>query len=324
LSKYSQLPPDFPKPLESLLKFSEYSRGDSRFSVTDLLKPVQIVQLTRRHSDEIVTDPRENIYRVLGSAVHGVLEKTGLENPESWQLIEKRLHATINDVPISGQIDLHSTYENGILTDWKHCKTSVLKFGAKKEWAEQLNGYAHLLRKHGYEVKSARVCAIFRDWAQSGINGLWKATTTDGVKITCKKTPDYPEWGCELIPIELWPDEEVERFLEQQVLEHTMAESFSDEWLPECTPEERWRRDVWRVRKRGAVKARGNKSNFKTEQEAREYQTTMGEEFEVSYRAGVPIRCIFYCPCLPFCKQVQREGLEVEWVQEDAEEEPAE
>lgn len=318
---YSPLPDDFPRPLASLLKFSDYTRGESEYSVTDLLKPVQAVQLLRRHQGEIVRDPRENIYQVLGSAVHDLLEKIGVSNPDEFELIEERLFTTIDDVTISGQIDLHTTYEDGMLTDWKHTKTSVLVYETKEDWIIQLNCYAHLLRKRGLSVSRARICAIFRDWSQSGINGMWKVSTTDGNKITCKRTKKYPEWGCEIIEIPLWEDSKVEEYLIERTRSNKAAESLPDDKLPECTPDERWRRDSWRVRKIGAIKAKGNKV-LKTEAEAIAHQEKMGPEFEVSVRAGIPYRCLFYCDAgrNGFCHQLKREGFEVEWI-EDAEDE---
>lgn len=311
---------DLPLPLYQMLCHDSYTRGDSIFSVTDLIKPVQITQLTRRHEAEMPPqDPRANIYRVLGSAVHDLLERVGLQNPDDSQLIEERLYATVGDVPISGQIDLHSTYEHGVLTDWKQVRVSAMKF-EKTEWHQQLNCYAHLMRQHGYEVTSARICAIFRDWSQSGM-GLWRASTVDGRKIVCKKQRDYPEWGCQILEIPLWSDDEVARYLEERVALHKQAAELPDDQLPECTPTERWRRDVWRVRKIGAVKSRGNKSSFKTEAEAREYLAEMGPEFELSARPGVATRCVFYCTAAPFCQQIAQEGLEIEWLEADEEEE---
>jgi len=309
---YTELPSEFPRPLAKILKFSAYSRGESAFSITDLIKPVQVTQLTRRHDSEITKDPRENIYSVLGSAVHDLLERVGNLNPDESEMIEERLFTTIEGVKISGQIDLHTTYDskNHILTDWKHTKTSAIKF-EKLEWHQQLNCYAHLLRQHGYEVSSARICAIFRDWSFAGINGKYKVSTEDGTKIVCKRTKDYPDWGCAIIEIPLWPDEEVEKYLKERVALHKAAENLSDEELFECTPEERWRRDTWRVRKTGAVRAKGNRSNFKTEAEARAYLEEMGPEFELSSRPGVAYRCLAYCAARPFCFQLKREGFEV-------------
>lgn len=315
--RYKENVDNLPAPLWNLLKFDEYTRGESKFSVTDLIKPPQIVQLTRRYDDQMEVDPRDNIYRVLGSSVHATLEQVGLQNPEDSQMIEERLHATIEGVSISGQIDLHTTFEDGILTDWKHTKVSVVKFDTKDEWVKQLNCYAHLMRKHGYVVTSARVCSIFRDWSQSGMGGLWKVSTNDGVHITCRKTPDYPDWGVAIIPIPLWPDQEVEEYLTERIRVQEEAAQLSDEELPECTPDDRWRRDNFRVRKTGFVKAKGNKARIKTEAEAKEYLVKMGSEYEMSLQPGIPYRCVFYCFAAPFCQQLKREGFQVQWVVED-------
>ncbi|MDY0388504.1 MAG: hypothetical protein RBT65_15545, partial [Methanolobus sp.] len=45
--------------------------GEERFaSVTELLNPVKIILLTKRHRDDISVDVTESLYMLLGSAVH--------------------------------------------------------------------------------------------------------------------------------------------------------------------------------------------------------------------------------------------------------------
>lgn len=310
--KYLDLPIDFPAPLAHLLRYKDYHAGNCKYSVTELLKPPQIVQLSKRHEPPPI-DPRENIYSVLGSAVHARLEQLGLENPDDFQLIEKRLFMDVGDVTISGQIDLHTSLDNGILTDWKHCKTSVLKYGGKEEWRAQLNTYVLLLRQHGYEVNSARVMAIFRDWSQSGYGGKYKVSI-NGNKITCTKNKDYPEWGCEVIPIELWPDEKIAQFILQRVELHEAAEKLADEELPECAPNERWEHPKYGVRKKGNVRAT---KSFEDKKEAIEYLNKLtsekNEEYILTETPGVAYRCLFYCPYRDNCKQWERRGLTVEF-----------
>lgn len=301
--------PGLPDPLYRLLTHSDYTRGESKYSATDLLRSPQQLQLAKRYNDQIIKDPRENIYSVLGSAVHATLESIGAKNPLDGQTIERRLYTTVEDIDISGQIDLHCTLDDGgILTDYKNCKVDILKYDTKIEWEQQLNIYAHLLRQHGIEVSEARVIAIFRNWSLSGFNGLYKVVmSSDAKTITAKKNKNYPEWGCEAIPITLWPDKRVAQFISDRVAIHEAAEEMADDELPPCTNDERWSRTKWLVRERGVVK---HQSSHDTKEEAEEKLRELAGDYVITPKLGIPYRCSFYCESRPWCQQIVREGLE--------------
>ena len=44
-----------------------YSRGDSEISVTEILSPPQLVQLRRRHAEEIEVDAADQVWSLFGS-----------------------------------------------------------------------------------------------------------------------------------------------------------------------------------------------------------------------------------------------------------------
>ena len=85
------------------VKADNYSRGDSKYSITDLLKPPRILQLERRHDDDITVDVKDLHFIASGKGFHAVMESAGQDNA----LVEERLFETLDGVKISGQIDLY-------------------------------------------------------------------------------------------------------------------------------------------------------------------------------------------------------------------------
>lgn len=299
--------PNLPAPLYQLLTTSSYSRGESRYSITDLLRTPQQLQLSRRYPPPD-KDCRENIYSVLGSAVHAMLESIGAKNPIEGQTVERRLFSTIQDVEISGQIDLHCTIDGGILTDYKNTKIEILKYDTKLEWEQQLNCYVYLLRLHGVEVSQARVVVIFRNWSITGFGGLYKTTmSSDGKSVIGKKNKDYPEWGCEEISIPLWSEEQTKAFIEERVRIHDLAEEMADDELPPCTDDERWRHNKYIIRQRGLIKPH---STHKTQEEAQHEIQNLHGDYVIASVQGVPYKCTFFCDGKNQCSQINREGLQ--------------
>ena len=88
-----------------------YSRGDSKYSVSDLVTPPRIVHLTRRHDDEISVDVVDRFWALFGQVAHGILERAG-----GGGEVEKRYFADIDGVTVSGQVDL---IKDGIIYDYK-------------------------------------------------------------------------------------------------------------------------------------------------------------------------------------------------------------
>ena len=90
-------------------------------SVTTLIKPPRIRQLTLRHWDEIEEDVSSNVWRLLGSAIHTVLERVD----DKGRVIEKRLREEIGGKVVTGRPDLYGEKEK-VITDYKI--TSCWKF----------------------------------------------------------------------------------------------------------------------------------------------------------------------------------------------------
>ena len=189
-----------------------YDKGEADFSVTGLLQPPQITRLWEEHEDKLTSDVRDEVWKLLGSGVHAVLEGHGDGT------VEQRLFSECEGVKISGAVDL---VKDGHVTDYKVTSVYTTTRSLKPDWESQLNLYAWLLEKNGTEVSRLTIVAVCRDWTKSraGKN-------------------NYPNSPIVSIPVPLWSPERRERFVSQRVAIHTKEETTP------CTDEERWMNDA--------------------------------------------------------------------------------
>ena len=184
--------------------------------------------LSEKHDADITVDYRDEVFKLLGKAVHLALENA---NANDENLIpERRLYAEIDGWRISGQTDTMSLKEK-MLTDYK-CTSVYAVTSDKPEWEQQLNLYTWLWRKHGYEVERLRIMAILRDWRRSEAD----------------KKFDYPQSPVVCLEIPLWGFIKQTDFVQQRVAMHQAAMKGE---LPECTDEDRWLRKGKNIRCEG-------------------------------------------------------------------------
>lgn len=191
-------------------------KGDS-FSATELLNPIQMVVLKRRHWDEIEVDAIDKVWSVFGDGVHGRLEKEpGIEKIE-------RLKVTVEGREVSGKWD--RIFENEI-TDYKVTSVFTYMYGSRnKEFMLQLSIYRWLY----FKVKGVllnevgKIVEIFRDWAERD-----------------KKKKNYPQRAAEEVKFNLLSPEQTEQFVTNKVRAIIEAEKLSDDKLPRCSDEDRW------------------------------------------------------------------------------------
>lgn len=267
-----------PVPIVRAVEHDIYRRvGD--ISVTELVKPPQILELERQHDHEITEDAADRIWALYGQAMHYVLQAVATENA----LQEERLIMQVDGWAVSGKPDLFEA--DGTLSDFKTTSAWSFVFGEKAEWVAQLNLYALLLRHHGFDVKRLQVVAILRDWQKSRAGD-----------------DDYPGAQAIAREVRLWPAEEATRYLERRVSLHQEARQHH-RWPP-CSPEERWARpEKWAVMKRGKKRA---VKLFDSEDEAVGLLGKLeGDSHRIEHRPGVSARCADYCSVLPWCAQGQ-------------------
>jgi hypothetical protein len=265
---------NLPEPLVKAITWDINPR--SGFSVTDLIQPPRITQLTRRHWDELEMDASERIWLLLGSAVHYVLEKG--EIPEAQK--EQYIKVEADGVEVVGRPDLT---QHKITDDYKVTSVWSMVFEpeGRKDWHAQLNIYRWMRLKNNLPTDKLRVCAILRDWQQSKAND-----------------PDYPSVPVAIIDIPIWPDDKVESYLKERIRMHLEAEKLPDNKLPLCTDE-----DMWSKPTTYAIMKPNRKTAVKVCNSREEAEQKMFEGEFIVERPGKHSRCLGYCDVRAWCNQ---------------------
>jgi len=271
---------NLPQPLVSAIENDPYKQvGD--ISVTGLISAPRKRQLEIRHKDDITEDASDRIWMLLGTSVHAILERADTRN----HLAEERLTAEVLGWVVSGQPDLLGP--DGVLTDWK--VTSVFSFllGDKPEWEQQLNCYAWLYRKNGFEVTKLQIVAILRDFMQS----------------RASQDPDYPQCAVMVVDVPMWSQEEAQAYIEARVRLHQQAEFMMDDELYNCSKQERWERPTTFAVMRASNKKATRVFNLDIEAEHFVNQHEKPDQYEIVKRPGESVRCARFCNALPWCYQ---------------------
>ena len=277
-----------PETIMNALHRPTYTKGGANMSVTELLGSPRIVQLKRRHWDDIEQDASEMVWSLFGTAIHHVLEHGKGDN----HLIEQRLHAEVDGWHISGAIDLQEIEEDGIvISDYKTTSSFKVMSGSD-DWEEQLNLYAFLVEfTKKIPVKKLQIVAIVRDWSAR------EAVYKEG----------YPKAPITVIDIPLWPYENRLQFIKDRIGLHSdamFAEETDDE-LPPCTPKDMWERPTsYAVMKEGGKRA---SSVHPTKEEAEKAWSELKDypKYQIIERKGERVRCANYCQVSKWCKQYQ-------------------
>jgi len=315
---------DLPQPIVDAIRANWYGGGgEHRFaSVTELIKPVKQFLLGKRHADELEQDAADMIWTLMGSAIHKVVEAADIDNA----IQEERLSVSFKGARITGGFDL---YHEGIVSDVKFTSVWSYIYGSRiKDWTIQLNLYAWLLERYGFNVDGIEVLAIFRDWSRH----------------KAQADPSYPK-PVERIRLELWDEEQVETWLEERIAEIKACDELPDDLIPECSPSERWEEpDRFAVMKPGAQRAlrvfdsidearqfvNGHKEAdrfavmkpgaqralrvFDSIDEARQFVSAHKEadNLRIVTRSEPPKRCAEFCPVNRFCHYYRAMGMNAE------------
>ena len=214
----------------------------------------------------------------------------GSEGLEDY-ISEQRLFAVVNEVVVSGGIDLQHV-EDGVvdICDWKTTSSYAVVNG-KDEWEYQLNLYAHLVRtQKKMKVRNLQIGALIKDWSAG----------------KARFDSFYPQHPIQMIDIPVWSPEEAEKVVEELVHDHQTARiryELSGE-LPDCTPSQMWQSGgQYALMKRGAKRASWTYTERLTaEKELRRLNGT-GGEYYIEDRPVKRIRCEEYCSVNQFCDQ---------------------
>jgi len=247
-------------------------------SASQTTKSVRQFWLSKRHAEEITEDVSDRIWAMFGTAVHHVFEKNTDQG-----IAEKYLETEILGKKVSGTSDL---YNAGKITDYKTVSVwSIIYMSSLEEWTKQLNVYAYLYRKAGYEVNEIEIVALMRDWQKSKAH-----------------EDNYPDIQIKTIPIDLWTIDEQYDYISKCVDLLICHNHTNDNDLPFCNKSELWQDDD-----KYAVMKHGRKSAIRllaTEEQAQEYieNNKLDNKHRIEKRVAKPKRCA-YCNAALFCNQ---------------------
>ena len=274
-----------PAPLVTLASKEYYSKGESSYSVTELMSPPKIKRLREQYNESIESDVADMLWSMLGSALHVVMERG--ETPGF--LSEERIFAEVNGVTVSGAIDIQQETDKGvIIIDYKFTSAWAV-MQDKVEWEQQLNVYKWLVETvKKKRVIGLQICALVRDFSRH--------ETKQG----------YPNAPIHMVDIPMWDAVKAENYIKERLEMHReakMAQDFGEE-LQDCTPEERWMTET-----KYAVKRDGRKTAIRVLDDKEEARILAdAEKGYVEVRPGEPKRCTGnFCGVAQWCKQYQGE-----------------
>lgn len=326
---------DLPEVLVRALQRDPYSRGSSRYSVTQLIDAVRPRVLKEQHAEEISRDISDSVWMLLGKGVHHILEHGAAAEGDTDHTIEERIFVNVRGIEVSGAMDVqrHPGGEAEII-DWKVTSTyRVSSAPGLKKWEEQLNLYRifrvmikdlilsgkallwrdenGIIRPHHTfappefaeefypgEVTKLTIVAFLRDWSKS----------------KARQNPDYPQAPVIKIPLPVWSIADAHAYLHDRVKAHQDGDSLADVgMIPQCSDEDRWKRggsfEVVQITKDGREwvrnKFEGEGAKEKAEEQMAKNIAAMKNEAKtwVREQVGVPTRCMDWCEAAPFCEQ---------------------
>jgi len=274
------------------LTHDDYTRGDAKYSNTNLIAPAKSIILKRAHAKELTCDVTELFARWRGTCIHDNLERFAKPN----SIAEERLEAEVDGVKLSTKPD-HYDGDTCILDDYKTTSVWSFMLGLKQEWVQQLNIGAWFLRQYGFEVKGLKIQAALWDWNRNEM----------------MRNEDYPKTPLHSLEVPLWSEDKQLEFIRERlaILEECEAEFIASGIISrQCTPEERWETATKFAVMKGANK-RATKLCDSTGQAAAYIKGHKdGGKMSVVERPGEAKRCsLGYCDASPWCQQWKSESV---------------
>lgn len=268
-----------PEQIENAVRRDDYNNGGT-YSATTLLKDPKEIILTKRHDNEIVRDVSEQIYALLGTSVHYILEK----NQESeTQFKEERLYWLFGDDIVSGKFDLYDMKEERVY-DFKTTSVFTYILGDTEKYRFQLLVYGLLLRKNGFPCKHGRIIQIFRDWSRT----------------KAKFDKSYPQMPVNTIDFNFTDKDfdEIEADIWKRLNNINKYKGTPDDEIPVCSKENRWATDD-----KFAVMKKGRKSALRVLNSRDEAELWMeyNKGDYIEERPAESRKCMDYCSCCEFC-----------------------
>lgn len=258
----------------------------TRIGVTTLINPPRQRMLKIANWDMIQEDVSDQLWLLMGNAVHYILSEVVKKKEKSKnRFVEEKIEKEVDGITIVGKLDLYDGLIRSV-EDYKITSVWSVIYTDKVDWENQLNVYAWLLRKCGFEVESLYINAILKDWKKSGR----------------LQNSDYPPIPFKRIKVNLWTFEKQEAYVLERVKHYKECIGKSEEELPICSPEERWAKPntyaVYKGDNKRALRV------LDTPQEADffiEANFKKNEPYRLEERKGGDMKCQEYCQVCQFC-----------------------
>ena len=265
----------------------DYTRGEGKYSVSDLIATPRMVWLKRRNHDKIVRDVSDMFAIFRGHGLHRELERHVTAN----SLSEERLSVPVDETIVTGKPDI---YDGDAFSVEDLKSTSVWSFvhSDKPEWEEQLNFYAVILRANGFDVKRLTIHSALYDWNMN----------------EARRNEDYPQTPFHTVDIPVWDGAKAEEVFINRVEYLNECETLCDDNLPLCSPLQRWESPTTY-----AIKKEQNKRAtkvFESQDDADKFLEQIKKDkpkdkWILEVRQGENKRCLNYCDAQPFCNQAK-------------------
>jgi hypothetical protein len=280
---------NLPEALVKAVESHQHKGGD--YSASMMTNPARMYWLTKRHFKKLTSDVTTRIWALFGTAVHKIIENGAGDNEISEGYLEEKLSINGRKVNLSGSADI---YDNeGNIIDWKTDSVWTIIFGNREYERElQLNIYAWLYRKAGFEVNAVKVISLLKDWSRK----------------KAKHDREYPQCEVVMKKYKLWDDVEALKSITERLEYFESYRNTKDDDLPECTMEERWQDPTkYAVMKEGMKRAvRLYETMEEAEKRVIQEQEKTKKEHYITIRVSEPKRCIDYCSCNQFCNQYKK------------------
>jgi hypothetical protein len=266
---------NLPECFVNALKSDNYDYKLDAISVTTLIDSPYIARLKKEHYDDVEEDVIDNTWKLIGSSIHELLEKS----KSNTDIIEHRMEKKIDGTKVRGKFDLYEG-KTRILYDYKITSVwSVIYKSRLDDWIKQLNCYAYLFDR---EIRQLKIITILRDWTKSK-----------------KNDNNYPRNQISVINLNLWDRKTQENYIKKRLYLHNNNNGNV------CSPEERWQKPttyaVKLPRKKNALRV------LKNEEEAKEYiKNNKIEKGYIEIREGQDVRCQNYCSYNLWCEYYKK------------------
>lgn len=275
---------NLPNPVYNAICRDNHKSGD--YSASMLYKSPRQVIIAKRHYEEIEKDASEMIWALFGTALHKIIEQGTTEN----EIAEEYMATSILGKSLTGSCDLLTALEDGYkVSDYKTLSVySIIYMSSMEDWTKQLNTYAFLFGRYGFDIKALEIVAFMRDWMAS----------------IAKFDPNYPQCQVQTIKIPIWSHEEQKKYIEDRIrLFESYDIAHKDDQLPECTQAELWQDDT-----KYAIMKDGRKSAVKlhdSQESAENHLNSLDKKHSITKRIGKAKRCN-YCDSRQFCNQYNK------------------